>query len=246
MTYLKAFLAIILVVTVCGVLVGLLLLPVEVPHESTRRMMQCSTNLKQIGMAMHNYHEVYKCFPPAFIADKNGKPMHSWRVLLLPYLEEKALYAQYRFDEPWNGPHNMALAERVPAVYWCPTQPVSKSQTSYAMIVGPLAISDGPTARSTNNIKDGFANTIMVAEAADAGINWLEPRDLKTEKMTFNLAPPDSDTPSKKHNLSSCHPGVVNVLFCDGSVQSISNTIDPKLLKAMTTIDDGETTPPLD
>ena len=147
--------------------------------------MTCTNNLKQIGLAMHNYAQAYKCFPPAYIADKNGKPMHSWRVLILPYLEEQALYAQYRFNEPWNSPHNKALADQMPPVYRCPSEGDSnRSETSYAMLVGPHAISDGPTPRRFSDIKDGTSNTIMVAECARRGINWLEPRDLKTNEMT--------------------------------------------------------------
>src|SRR4051812_9073955 len=75
------------------------------PREASKRT-QCKNNLKEIALALHNYHEAYGCFPPAYIADKDGRPMHSWRVLILPYLDEKPLYLKYRFDEPWNGPHN--------------------------------------------------------------------------------------------------------------------------------------------
>jgi hypothetical protein len=82
----------------------------------------------------------YGCFPPAFIPDKDGKPQYSWRVLILPFLEQDALYREYRFDEPWNGPHNLVLVNQMPAVYCCPSDYPSDSQTSYAMIVGPHAI----------------------------------------------------------------------------------------------------------
>ena len=102
---------------------------------------------------MHEYQQKYGCFPPAFIPDENGKPKHSWRMLILPFLGKDGLYKKYRFDEPWNGPHNKELAARMPAVYRCPTyadflgDETTSSLTSYAMIVGPHAVSDGPTAR---------------------------------------------------------------------------------------------------
>lgn len=101
---------------------------------------RCSLNLKRIALAMENYHAAYASFPPAHIADNAGKPMHSWRVLLLPFLgdDENAIYKAYRFDEPWNGPHNRRLAERMPAVYRCGWILDRKStETSYVVVVGP-------------------------------------------------------------------------------------------------------------
>ena len=71
-------------------------------------------NLKQIAMALQCYHQANGCFPPAYIADKTGKPMHSWRVLILPYLDRDDLYKAYNFTEPWDGPNNKKLATSRP------------------------------------------------------------------------------------------------------------------------------------
>jgi hypothetical protein len=218
-----------------GILVALLLPAVQAAREAARRA-ACSNNMKQIGLAMHNYHDRYKCFPPAFIPDKHGKPKHSWRVLLLPYMDEQGLYKQYRFDEPWNGPHNKALAERMPSVYRCPSQAgaseADRSQTSYVMLVGPHAISSGSASRRISDIKDGLSNTIMVVEEGAQGINWLEPRDLASTEIV-----------DQKYTN---HPGVFDALFCDGSVRAISKSVDPKTLEALTSIDGGETVNPSD
>ena len=174
---------------VIGILVALLLPATEAAREAARRV-SCTNNLKQIALAIHNYATANKCFPPAFIADKDGKPMHSWRVLLLPYLGEEELYRQYRFDEPWDSPHNQVLAAQMPRVYHCPSDPKTDStETSYAMLVGPHAISDGPTGRGFGDIKDGFSYTIMVVEAAGVGINWLEPQDIDAETVRFYTVP---------------------------------------------------------
>lgn len=89
------------VVSCLAMFVSALLPSVQSAREAARRA-SCSNNLRQIGLAMHNYHDKYNCFPPAFLPDENGKPKHSWRVLLLPFLDEKSLYAEYRFDEPWE------------------------------------------------------------------------------------------------------------------------------------------------
>jgi hypothetical protein len=203
--------------------------------------MHCANALTQINLAILNYAQMYKCFPPAFIADKDGKAMHSWRVLILPFMELENLYSQYHFDEPWNSPHNLSLADTMPLVYGCPTDTNSTpSKTHYAMIVGPHAISDGPAARKFSEIRDGCQNTIMVAECAGEGINWLEPRDLNTKDMTFHIKTNWDESQPRTFDISSCHSDVAYVGFCDGSVRSLSMKLDPEKLKALTTIDGGE------
>ncbi len=224
-------------VAVIGILIALLLPAVQAAREAARRAM-CISNLKQIGLAMHNYHDTYKCFPPAYIPDENGRPMHSWRVLLLPFMEQEMLYQQYDFDEPWDGPNNSRLAGMMPTIYRCPSEHsmVDDSDTSYAMVVGPGTISDGPTATQIGRIAEGTANTIMVVEVAGAGINWLEPRDLDADE----IGPEIEDPFGAVGGMSSDHPSVVNALFCDGTVHSIDKFIDEALLKALTTIAGGE------
>jgi prepilin-type processing-associated H-X9-DG protein len=228
----------VLVLLVCG---GLLVYM----HRSAKRAAaygDCRNNLRQIGLAMHNYHDKYGCFPPAYVPDENGKPKHSWRVLLLPFMEYGTLYSQYRFDEPWNGPHNVALAALKLFEYRCPSAPTPPKPgiTNYVMLVGLHAISDGPTARRKADITDGLDNTIMLIEVAGADINWMEPRDLEVDKMTFRIKHPGNEPATDLTDISSGHPRVANVLFCDGSVRSLPDGIDPKLLEAMTTIDGGE------
>ena len=80
----------------------------------------CANNMKRIALALRNYHTAYGCFPPAYVADKNGRPMHSWRVLILPFLKEDPLYKQYKFSEPWDGPNNKKLIAVRVMFYTCP------------------------------------------------------------------------------------------------------------------------------
>src|SRR5262245_5912743 len=89
----------------CGCCTGLLSTALRPATESGRRV-TCKINLSNLGRALHNYNSRLGSFPPAYIADANGKPMHGWRTLLLPYLEEPKIRREYRFDEPWNSPHN--------------------------------------------------------------------------------------------------------------------------------------------
>ena len=100
--------AALLLVILCGLGFGIVIPPLR----EKRHQVECAANLTKIGLAMHAYHEAYGCFPPAFVADTRGRPMHSWRVLILPFAGERALYEAYRFDEPWDGPNNRHLPRR--------------------------------------------------------------------------------------------------------------------------------------
>jgi prepilin-type processing-associated H-X9-DG protein len=223
-------------INVFGVLVALLLPAVQAAREAARRM-ACTNNLKQIALAMHNYQQAYGCFPPAYIPDKNGKPMHSWRVLLLPFLDEKVLYNQYRFNEPWDSPNNRNVTNVAIHLYQCPTSQPKGPVTSYMMVVGPHTISDGPHCRKSRDITDGLSNTIMVAEVADSGVRWAEPKDLEFDHLDFKI------NGTKRPGISSDHSNGAHVAFCDGSVRFLENSTNPELVKAMLTIDGGEPIP---
>jgi len=226
-------LALVVVLFCSGLPIALLLPAVQAAREASRRS-QCCNNLKQLALAMHNYHDTYKCFPPAYIADESGKPMHSWRVLVLPFIEQQALYERYDFDEPWDSPANLALAQTVIPAFRCPSDAVASGpETNYVMIVGPGTLYDGEESTSMRNIKDGTSNTIMFVEVVGSGINWLEPRDLDIEQLSFQINAPGGQ------GIQSSHPGGANVAFCDGSVRFLSETIDPQTLQNLITIDDG-------
>ena len=190
---------------------------------------------------MHNYNQAYGCFPPAYIPDKNGRPMHSWRVLLLPYMEHKALYDLYRFNEPWDSPNNRRIADTAMRIYQCPSGSHAKDPfaTDYMMVVGPHTISDGPHSRKVKEITDGLHDTIMVVEVADSGVRWAEPKDLQFDQIDFK-----GDGSRWQGIGGSYHPGGFNAAFCDGSVRFLSNSINPQLIRAMLTIDGGEQIPP--
>jgi prepilin-type processing-associated H-X9-DG protein len=226
------------VLLVCGGILTALLLPAVQAAREAAKHAQCSNNLREISLAMLRYEQAYGCFPPAYVADKKGKPMHSWRVLLLPYMGQQNLYNQYRFNEPWDGPNNRRISDLALGLYQCPTQPDRKEPTTnYMMVVGPHTISDGPHSRRISAITDGVSNTIMLVEVADSDTWWAEPRDLNFDEINFKI------NSSKRQGISSYHPGGVNAAFCDGSVRFLSDSINPQLVKAMFTIDGGETVP---
>jgi type II secretory pathway pseudopilin PulG len=204
-------------------------------REAARRM-QCSNNLKQIGLALQNYHDDHHSLPPAYIADSNGKPIHSWRVLILPYLERKALYDKYSFDEPWDGPNNSKLHDEIVHVFCCPSRPgqQTKTQTSYVAVVGASTAWPDDKAISLADIKDGTSNTVVVVEMEKSGIHWMEPRDLNFDQI------PMAVNPQNGRGISSDHPGVAMAVFLDGHTYALTKDTPSETVRRLLTIADGE------
>jgi prepilin-type processing-associated H-X9-DG protein len=220
------------VVVVCGGIGAALLLPATQQAREAARRTQCMNNLRQIGLALHNYHDVYGCLPPAYIADESGKPMHSWRVLILPFIDQMPLYKQYDFSEPWDGPRNSLLLPRMPPVFACPSHPNTGSDTTnYAGAFGETCVFRGTAPTRLAEIMDGTSNTIMVGEAANANIPWMKPEDVD---VTVHPSLGDRD------GFSSDHTGGVNVLMCDGSVRLLPLSVARDVLKALFTRNGGE------
>jgi prepilin-type processing-associated H-X9-DG protein len=201
----------------------------------TKEMM-CSNNLKQIGLALLNYHNVHGCFPPAYITDESGRPIHSWRVLILPFIEQDALYEEYRFAEPWDGPHNRKWIDTAVSAFHCPGDDSNADSlmTNYVAVVGPDTAWPGSTSAKMSDFGDGISKTILVVEVADSGIHWMEPRDLHVVQMAPGI------NPKAGQGISSKHPGVVNVLFGDGSVRSLPVETLPETIRALLTRNGGE------
>jgi hypothetical protein len=210
---------------------ALVAVPIRAARENARRT-QCVNNLKQIGLAMHNYHSKHDSFPPAFTASKEGKPLLSWRVLILPYLEQEELYKQFHLDEAWDSPHNKTLISKMPAFYACPSGKKSTAadgKTSYLTARGPATIFPGSTGIKIQEITDGTSNTIMVVDAnEDSAVTWTKPDDWTM---------PD---PFDTKGLFGHHPGGTNALSGDGSVRFLRTMIDPKLWHDLFTRNGGE------
>ena len=222
-----------------AILVALLLPAVQSAREAARRS-QCSNNLKQLALAMHNYHDTYKVFPAAILTDEGGEPMRSWRVAILPFVEQQGLYSQYDFDVPWDDPGNQFLAGIPVSIYRCPSDPPSSGasslcETNYVMVVGKGTIGGEPNESvAFSDITDGMSNTIMMIEVGGSGINWMEPRDITLEEAITYITNPAASP------FTQSHPGGVNVALADGSVRFISSGIDPGMLRALLTRNGGE------
>jgi hypothetical protein len=172
---------------------------------------QCSGNFSSIAWAMHEYRLEYGHFPPAFIADESGKPIHSWRVLLLKYIDPETFLA-YRFDEPWNGPNNRKLSDKMPDCYQCPADPASKimHHTNYFVVVGPNTVFPGPKTVKWDDIARPTSDTILVVEALGRNVHWMEPKDLEFDTMSFQLNDPT------RPSVSCNHRGCSGVVMVDG------------------------------
>ena len=221
-----------------GILVALLLPAVQSAREAARRA-QCTNNLKQIALAMHNYHDTYMSLPPAVTADEDGRPMHSWRVAILPFIEHAPIYDMYDRDLPWDDPNNQVLASMPIPVYQCPSDPTvgtsASCEANYVMVVGKGTLGGEPNeAVRFRDIEDGTSNTILAIEVGGSGISWMEPRDVTVEEAIAFITNPSAS------QFMQFHPGGVNVAMADGSVRFISETIDPEQLRALLTRDDGQ------
>ncbi len=191
--------------------------------------------LNQISVAFHNYHDVYGCFPPAYIADEAGKPIHSWRALILPFVDGQELANQYSFDEPWDGPNNIQLANQMPRTFHVESEQPSSQFTNVVLITGPGTIFDGPNTCTFEEITDVPENTILLTETANSDIPWLAPIDLKVEDFKYTINHPQVRSPSA---VKWRQP---NVVFAYGiSAVPLSKDIPPDVLKALTTIAGGE------
>jgi hypothetical protein len=175
-----------------GCLMSGLLLPAIQGARSAARRTVCSDNIRTIALALQQYHDAHGSFPPPYIADAKGNPMHSWRVLILPYLEQGNLYKQYRFDEPWDGPNNRQLHSIVLSLFSCPSRPVNQpaTDTNYVAAVGPKTTFSENGFIRMSDILDGTSNTILLVEVHNSGIHWMEPRDLHMHQMPMAINPP--------------------------------------------------------
>jgi Protein of unknown function (DUF1559)/Domain of unknown function (DUF4190) len=189
----------------------------------------CANNLKQFGLAMNNYHQSNECLPPAAITDRNGKPLLSWRVAILPYFDSSDLYYKFHLDEPWDSPHNLTLLNAMPSYFKCPSDPDPKpGMTNYVAVIGPSTCfrPDFQPVRFAD-ITDGTSDTLLLGESRRA-VPWTKPEDLP-----FDLKIPFS-------GLGSAHNSGFNALLADGFVKFLKNTISPAVFNALLTRNGGE------
>lgn len=220
------------VMLVCGgILLALLLPAVQAAREAARRM-SCQNNMKQVGLALHNYASDHGHFPPAYTVDENGNLLHSWRTLILPFMGQDYLYQQIDLSKPWDDPVNLPFTQQPLPVYTCPsTAAFGSGLTTYQVVEHPSALISGTEGVRYDEITDGLSNTIAVVETSEAdAVPWAKPQDLPLG--TF-LATGGNTT----------HRGMSNIVLGDGAVTSLSNSLTAEVREAMVTRDGGEAGP---
>jgi RNA polymerase sigma factor (sigma-70 family) len=184
-------------------------------------------NLKQLMLAMHNFHDVNAHFPPAAVYDKNGNALLSWRVLILPFIDQDALFKEFKLDEPWNSDHNKKLQKKMPKLY-APVRGKNKDShsTHYQVFTGKGTIFEGTQGVSIQTITDGTSNTLAIVEAADA-VPWTKPADL--------IYDPDKPLPK----LGGMFKDVFHAAFADGAVHTLKREFDERTMRLVITRNDG-------
>ncbi len=217
---------------------SLITLPkVSAAREAARRM-QCQNHMKQILLAFHNYHSVHKSLPPAYIVDENGRPLHSWRVLILPYLETRAHYDEHyggiRLEEPWDSEHNRQFHDRYPyyGIYQCPSWlwtlfpenrfPHLREQRTgishYSVVIGPETPFPGTATTSFEEIGD-LDNTILLVERL-MPVCWMDP----TREIAYETACQGINR--EIFGIGSVHSGEAGVGFASASARMFKQDED--------------------
>ncbi len=198
----------------------------------------CMNKVKQIALALHNYHDVHKTFPWACTYGDDGVPMHSWRMALVPFLEQGPLYDRYDYREPWNGPNNGQLGDDIPdswrdkggppyqAVlcptwYHCSAAPKTQNMwvTNYVMLIDDRPGKPNGPPNRPGSAPPSFddKSAVFVIEIADSDIHWMEPRDVLLSELSMKI------NDRTKRSLSSYHGGAC-VVHADGSVEILDET----------------------
>ncbi len=214
------------VIGIVGVLIALLL-PMRRSARPAAHRMQCANNLKQIGIALHTYADEYGALPPAFTVDADGKPLHSWRTLILPMMEQQPLYEKIDLSKPWDDPANkVAFDSSVPA-YSCPSATSTQNETTYMAVAVPGGCFRPTEPRKFSEITDDHNWTLMVMEVdAKQAVHWMSPTD------SLDLAFLD-----QKSGANLSHYRGVHADFVTGQVRYLSTGLKPETLRALITID---------
>ena len=227
---------------VCGA--ALLLPAVQQAREAARRS-QCKNNLKQLALGGYNFEETVQQIPGSAMpidevlgtSQVAGSEPVSWRVAILPFVDQPQLLQTYDESQPWDGPANASFASSpTPQVYVCPTSELPVGQTPYVYAVGEGTLWNGPPPYQIADITDGTSNTIWIGERAHDPVIWVATEDSGSDWEPRISGPAPAGNPV----FSSQHPRGANASMMDGSVLFLSETIDPVTLQAMLTHNSGE------
>ena len=217
-------------ISIVVVFVAYLFVYPPVNGHAPSKQLRCKVNLGNIGRAVLQFEKDHGHLPPPYLVDEDGQPMHSWRVLILPYLERQDLYDAYDFSKPWDHADNLKLEKLMPKLYQCPSYRGKDAgiTTSYVAIVGDETAWPTEGNRTTTEIttNDGLPITLLVVESEMSRIHWMSPHDplLGDEKnVKLNWLP------------RSNHGHGANSVFCDSCTSFLSSGISIDTWKALAT-----------
>lgn len=178
----------------------------------------CKNNLKQIGLALNSYRDEYGVFPPLYTADSQGRPLHSWRTLLLPFLEQRALYDQIDLSKPWDNPVNRMASETVVPEYHCPAEESDERVTNYlALVSAANPMQPGDAVSLSNEPADDWKLVVVIEVTADRAVPWMKPSDVSLDYIS-----------SIRSDVSYSHEGAFHALAADGRVHTIFSNLSPE------------------
>lgn len=219
-------------VGICCAMVILLLPAVRTSRPAARRS-QCRNNLRQIGLALHHYHDVYQSFPPAYIVGLDGVPLHSWRTLILPFLEQQQLYQTIDLSKSWDDPANSQAYRTRLAVYECPAAELPLGFTTYLAMATPTSCFPLGKCVKQSEITDDKHTSIMVLEVdAASAVHWMSPWNAD-EALLMAL------TNQSQHS----HSPLTHVLTVDGAVSMLNSSTTAEHRRAMISVAGGEAIP---
>ncbi len=217
------------VIAIVGLLIALLLPAVQAAREAARRNTS-KDSMKYVMLGLFNHEAARGAFPAYANFDADGKPLLSWRVHILPYMEQAELYEKFHLDEPWDSPHNKQLIPLIPTAFRDPksTLPVAEGKTNFLGVKGPGYFFDGSDkGGKVQDHNDGSFQIIVLTQVSDAAaVPWTKPADW--EPSDEKLLKPFND------------PLGFLAGFGDGHISLIEPTIEPRTLRAMLTVDGGE------
>lgn len=216
---------IVAVVLGLSAVVGLAVSAVRAARE-TARGMQCENHLRQIGLAVRNYWDCHGRYPPICTYDNSGRPMHSWRLLIKPFLDASATYARCNFTEPWDGPSNQKVLAHRQFVYQCPMDKTAwkpgSTATSYVAIVGRRASLRHGNAKSPNHEstdqKLDSQTAFLVIEMHDSRIQWTEPKDIDFDDVHALQSMRAKSPHARDNGYFFCPTPAVNAVLVHGDM----------------------------
>ncbi len=234
----------------------LLLSPFQDSGPRKWRRPECQIRMRQLVLAMHTYHDVHGHLPPAVVFDDLGNPMHSWRALILPFLETDGIGKRYNFEQPWDSTHNLAVAEALDfrlfqcskleqRTWWGGTRPPKNRLTNYLALTGSGTAFERRKQTTFDSFTDGAGNAILLVDISNSDVRFLEPRDITAEEFVAAFARSRAEIAAD--DIRGSEPcefsrhGTLKIGLADASWRDMQRRTSDDTVRALTTIAAGDT-----